>query len=293
MNPAHVVVVGVGLIGGSWALNLRQQSGVGRITGVGRSEQNLQQAQALGIIDDFQHEIDDTLGDADLYVVATPLGATETVLQQIALTMKDSAVITDVGSVKSGVVTIARDVLGDRLRRFVPGHPIAGTEKSGASAAFDTLFKQRLVILTPQPETDDSALELVRKLWLDTGANVQCMDVDYHDAVLARTSHLPHMLAYAIVGSLGSDEDTDRHFDLASGGFYDFTRIASSDPVMWRDICLYNPDAISAALTSFSEELSAIAGAVESADGEWLQQYFAQCRKRRNTAVLRRTEKPQ
>ncbi len=293
LHPAHAVIIGVGLIGGSWAKNLRQRSGVARLTGVGRSEENLREASALGIIDDYQHGIDESLADADLFVVATPLGATETVLQQVASIMKESAVVTDVGSVKSDVVDIARSVLGDRFCRFVPGHPIAGTEKSGAAAAFDTLFDQRLVILTPQPETDDDALELVRTLWRDAGANIQCMDVHYHDSVLARTSHLPHMLAYAIVGSLGSDEDTDRHFDLASGGFYDFTRIASSDPVMWRDICLYNPRAITDALTSFSEQLSALSTAVESGNGDWLEQYFSQCRNRRNQAVLRRSEKPQ
>lgn len=287
----RVVIVGVGLIGGSWALTLRSRSGVSYITGIGRTRDNLVEAQSLGIIDDYQQEIDARLSNADLFVLSTPLGQTRHVLEQIAAIMKPAAVITDVGSVKREVVEIARSVLGKRMDRFVPGHPIAGTEKSGAAAAFDTLFHKRLVIMTPQPETDPQALAMVTRLWQDTGAFVQSMDVNRHDDVLARTSHLPHMLAYAIVGSLGSEEETDRHFDLASGGFYDFTRIASSDPVMWRDICMTNQDAILAALNAFSGQLDEISQAVEKGDGAWLENYFKQCRSQRNAAVERRTRR--
>lgn len=287
----HAVIVGVGLIGGSWAKTLKNRSGVGRITGVGRSVANLQLARDLAIVDDFQHDIDEQLANADLFVVATPLGATEAVLQAIARVMKTDAVITDVGSVKRGVIEIAEQVLNEHFGRFVPGHPIAGTEKSGAGAAFETLFDNKLVVLTPDSNTDEDAKQLVESLWCDAGALVQIMDVDYHDTVLARTSHLPHMLAYSIVGSLGSDEETDRHFDLASGGFYDFTRIASSDPVMWRDICLYNRDAILSALSAFSAQLSALTASVETGNSERLEQYFSQCRKQRNAAVKRRTKK--
>jgi len=190
----RVAVVGVGLIGGSWAMTLRSRSGARRITGVGRTRENLDHARSRGIIDDYQHDIDETLSDVDLFVLAAPLRQTRNILEKIVPVMKPDAVLTDVGSVKRDVVEIARSVLGDRINRFVPGHPIAGTEKSGAGAAFDSLFHDRLVILTPQTETDQTALSLVTRLWQDAGAFVQSMDVDRHDDVLARTSHLPHAI---------------------------------------------------------------------------------------------------
>ena len=285
MNPvliSRLCIIGVGLIGGSLARALRNANAVSEIVGCGRDPEHLQQAKTLGVIDRYSTDPADAVADADMVVLAVPLGAMQSVMQQIAPALNAECIITDVGSAKGSVVKAARQVFKNNLARLVPGHPIAGTEKSGVEASFAELFHKRRVILTPIEGGDAKAVAKVRAMWELCGAKVVEMGVAHHDEILAATSHLPHMLAYALVDTLARMDDSREIFDFAAGGFRDFTRIASSDPDMWHDICLANHDALVKVLEAFSDDLRLLADAVRRADSEFLKDTFTRAKQARD-----------
>ena len=278
----RLAVFGVGLIGGSLARALRRAGVVEEIIGCGRSLDNLQQALALGVIDRYTQEPAQAAAGADLLFLAVPLGAMRGLLAAIQPAIDPQAIITDAGSVKGSVVADALAVFGQVPPRLVLGHPIAGTEQSGVGASFAELFEQRRTILTPLPDTDPEALATVQRLWECAGAEVNLMSVAHHDEILAATSHLPHMLAFGLVDTLARMRDQDEMFRYAAGGFRDFTRIASSSPVMWRDICLANREALSTMLTRFSDELTELAQSIRAADGKHLLELFERAKAARD-----------
>lgn len=279
-------VIGTGLIGGSYCLALKQAGIVGYIVGAGRSEATLETAQQLNIIDSYDMDISNAVKDADVIFVSVPLGATETVFEKISAGLKQSgnqkAVITDAGSSKLQVQQIAEKVFADSADRFVAGHPIAGTENSGPGAAFADLYRDRRVILTPTDETSTDAVKLVTALWQATGALVETMEAEHHDKVLAATSHLPHVLAFGLVHCLENMDDIEDVFRFAAGGFRDVTRIASSDPTMWRDICLNNQKPILEMMQRYKDELDMLYNALEAADGEKLFEVFQHAKQTRD-----------
>ena len=277
-----LALIGVGLIGGSLARALRDAGQVREIVGHGRGLANLQRAVELGVIDRVETTLPAAVRAADMIVLATPVGGMEKILQAIAPYLAPAAVVTDVGSVKGAVVDTARRVLGDKFARFVPGHPIAGTERSGVEASFSSLYVGRRVVLTPLAETNAEALARVRRMWQAAGAEVVSMTVEHHDTVLAATSHLPHLLAYALVDMLARLDDKNEIFAYAAGGFRDFTRIASSDPVMWRDISLANRDAIVRLLKQYRGEVDSLIKAVAAGEGEKLHTLFARAKAARD-----------
>jgi len=277
-----LVVVGVGLIGGSFALALKEAWAVGRVVGIGRSAANLRRALDLKIIDAPGAFDAATFGDADLVLLAVPVGQMRQVMRSIAPVLGDKTVVTDAGSTKVDVVDLARRELRGSLPRFVPGHPIAGTEKSGAEAAFAGLYRGRRVVLTPLEGSRPGALSLVRAAWVACGAEVFELQPEEHDAVLAAVSHLPHLLAYALVDHVARHKDAKRLFAYAAGGFRDFTRIASSHPEMWRDICLANRKALIAELDRYEGELEHVRSMLELGDGKALEALFSGARDARN-----------
>lgn len=281
----RLAIIGVGLIGGSLARALRDAGHVGEIVGHGRGIENLQRAVALGVIDRVETTLAAVVRAADMVVLATPVGSMKKILQAIAPYLAPDAVVTDVGSVKGAITDAARKLLGKKFPDFVPGHPIAGTEKSGVEASFASLYAGRRVVLTPLPETRAEAVERVRAMWQAAGAEVVTMSVEHHDTVLAATSHLPHLLAYTLVDMLARQNDSREIFAYAAGGFRDFTRIASSDPVMWRDIGLANRDAIVRLLKQYRAEIANLIKALDSADGETLHTMFARAKAARDTFV--------
>jgi prephenate dehydrogenase len=281
----RLAIIGVGLIGGSLARDLRLAGGVGEVVGYGRGLDNLQLAVELGVIDRAAASLTDAVRDADMVVLSVPVGATGEVLAEIAASLAADSVVTDVGSVKGSVVAAARTALGARFAQFVPGHPIAGTERSGVGASLAGLFRGRRVILTPEPDTDGEAVDRVRAMWSGAGAQVVTMTAVEHDHVLAASSHLPHVLAYALVDLFVRRDDHRQIFDCAAGGFRDFTRIAASDPTVWRDICLANRDAIAAILRQYQNDLGAMIEAIETGDGRWLEETFARAKHARDTLL--------
>lgn len=278
----HLSIIGVGLIGGSLARALRKAKLVNRVTGCNRNEDTLKKAIELDVIDDYSLDINEAVAGADVVVIGTPLSTTEKILPQIVASLKPNAVLTDVGSAKGSVVSAAQKVMGDKFSRFVPGHPIAGTEQSGVEASFAELFIDHRVILTPLEATDVSAHKLITEMWQAVGADVIDLDVKHHDDVLAATSHLPHMLAYALVDCLAGMQEREEIFKYAAGGFADFTRIASSSPEMWHDICFSNRDALLNSLELFSEHISQIKGAIENSDSEQLLSIFKRAKQARD-----------
>ncbi|NQY26857.1 MAG: prephenate dehydrogenase/arogenate dehydrogenase family protein [Piscirickettsiaceae bacterium] len=279
----RLAVIGVGLIGGSLSLALKQAGAVGSVVGYSRTASVRQQALDLGVIDIAATSIAEAVHDADIVFLSVPMAAMETVLTELAGHIGNKTIITDGGSAKGQLVEIARKVLGDQFSQFVPGHPIAGTEKSGPSAAFATLYKDHRVVLTPVAETNQDALETVRTMWQQTGAEVFEMDVQHHDVVLAATSHLPHLLAFNLVGMLAQRDDCDEVLRYAAGGFKDFSRIASSDAVMWRDICLSNSDAILGLIQQYQQGLSELEHAIKNQDGDTLKTVFERAKQARDT----------
>ena len=281
----RLALIGVGLIGGSLARALRDAGHVREVIGYGRGLANLQRAVELGVADRIETSLSAAVRDADMVVLATPVGSMADILDAIAPYLAKDAVVTDVGSVKGTIATAARAALGAKLTDFVPGHPIAGTERTGVEASFSSLFVGRRVVLTPLPETRAEAVARVRAMWQAAGAEVVSMSVEHHDAVLAATSHLPHLLAYTLVDMLARLDDSREIFAYAAGGFRDFTRIASSDPVMWRDISLANREAIVNMLTKYRDELDGLIEAVAAGDGAKLQTLFARAKAARDALV--------
>ncbi len=278
----RLCLIGVGLIGGSLALSLREAGYCQNIIGVGRNPDNLKDALKLNIIDEASQDVASAVKNADMVILAAPVGATESLVKQFKDQLKPDAILTDVGSVKGDVIQQIERAFGHVPANFVPGHPIAGTENSGAKAAFPELFKDRRVLLTPVEQTNPQAVKKVTKMWEITGAIVEQMAVDHHDKVLAATSHLPHMLAFGLVGSLAKQEESEAIFRYAAGGFRDFTRIASSDPAMWRDICLHNREAILAAMEDYQTNLDQLKKAIEEKDRDELQSIFSMAKTARD-----------
>ncbi len=282
MKIKRLVILGVGLIGGSLALALKNRTAVAQVVGWSRREQTLLKARELGVIDQAETEIGKALQGADLVVVAVPVGVMEPLFRQITPYLEEQTIITDTGSTKGSVVEAARRAFGRVPPRFVPGHPIAGIEQSGVEAAFADLYQGRRVILTPMPETEHAAVDRVRTMWEQSGAEVVEMGVAHHDEVLAATSHLPHLLAYSLVDCLARMDESEEMFRFAAGGFRDFTRIASSDPQMWHDICLANREALLVMLERFSSDLAQLTHAIRCGDGDYLKQTFLRAKQARD-----------
>jgi len=284
----RLVVIGVGLIGGSFALALRKARAVKRVIGVGRTKRNLALARRRGIVDEIASDAAQAVRDADFVFLGTPVGQMAEVMSRIAPHLSPRAVITDGGSTKQDVIAHARRRLGERYAQFVPSHPIAGNELSGAAAAHAGLFRDRMVIVTPQPGTGAAALRAVRAAWRSCGARVLRMDAREHDEILGAVSHLPHVVAFALVNALARRPDARKALAHSGGGLRDTVRIAGSSPEMWRDICLANRDALLAALDGYTAELARCRAAIESGDGAALQSMFEQARAARARLLLRR-----
>lgn len=281
-----LVIFGVGLIGGSLALALRNAGYCEQIVGCSRSAENLQTAVDLGVIDSFSLDPLAAVQGADMIFLAVPIGAMRTVLEQIMPALEPDAVLTDGGSAKTAIVEAAQDVLSaEALARFVPGHPIAGRERSGVEAALGDLYAGKRVILTPLADTAADAISKVDAMWQATGALVEQMPMTLHDEVLAATSHLPHVLAFSLVDTLLSMPQREDILRYAAGGFKDFTRIASSDPVMWRDICLHNSAAILDVIAAMQTNLGEFAELIREQQGDGLLQRMESSKQARDRYV--------
>ena len=289
LKVRRLAVIGVGLIGGSTALALKRAGSVERVVGIGRGRANLERALELGVVDEIATDAASGVAGADAVVVAVPVGQFDTVLRAIAPKLDADVLVTDGGSTKQDVIAVARPALGSRWPRFVPAHPIAGAEHSGVDAARADLYDGRNVVLTPVPETAPDAVDRAESLWRLCGARVARMSAAEHDGVFAAVSHLPHVLAYALVAMIAQRDDAERLFGFAAGGFRDFTRIASSSPEMWRDIALANRDALLAEMDRYGAAVADMRALVAAGDGAALEQLFAQSRDARN-AWLRRIE---
>jgi cyclohexadieny/prephenate dehydrogenase len=275
----RIACMGIGLINGSLAKVVRREGLAGEIVACARKEATRARALDLGLCDRAEADPAAAVRGADLVVLGVPPGAVGVVADAMARGLREDAIVTDVGSVKAQIV---RDVIPHlpTPSLFVPGHPVAGTEHSGPDAAFETLFQNRRCILTPIEDTDPTAVRRVRQLWEAAGSTVDIMTPEHHDRVLAITSHLPHLIAYTIVGTVADLEDQARTevFKYAAGGFTDFTRIAASDPVMWRDVFLNNREAVLEMLGRFSEDLSALQRAIRWGEGQKLLDLFTRTR---------------
>ncbi|MBT1071003.1 prephenate dehydrogenase [Pelotalea chapellei] len=274
----RLTIIGVGLIGGSFARALRQAGVVKTIIGVDRDISNLKQAQSLGIVDEISENPCEGVRDADVVFISVPVCSIPAVVQQIAASLGPGCIVTDGGSVKAGIVSCCERLIPEG-RHFVGGHPIAGTEYSGAAASFATLYKNKRCILTPTTDTDPTALALISHLWQSTGADVCSMDAQRHDRIFAEISHLPHMVAYSLVHAVGTaDAEGEDILSYSAGGFRDFTRIASSDPAMWRDIAIMNHTALLASIDGFSSSLAVLRASIEQGDGEGLVDFFTKAK---------------
>ncbi|OGT00157.1 MAG: prephenate dehydrogenase [Gallionellales bacterium RIFCSPLOWO2_12_FULL_59_22] len=269
-----IVIFGVGLIGGSFALALRKAHAVGDVVGFGRSETTLQQAMQLGILDRIGSDLAAELGNADIVLLATPVGQMAELMARIAPHLGAHTLVTDGGSTKGDVVAAARANLGGRIAQFIPAHPIAGAEKSGAAAAQADLYAGKKVVLTPLPENSQEAVARVRRAWELCGAVVSELTPEQHDAVFAAVSHLPHLLSFALVHDLAQRDNRDLLLSFAASGFRDFTRIAASSPEMWRDICMANRDALLDELGRYMQELETLHEALAEADAAKLEEIF-------------------
>ena len=279
----RLAIIGVGLIGGSLALGLKKAGQVNEVVAYARKSETRQRALELGIADRIEGSLAETVKGADMLLLSVPMGAMADVFSELAPLVTDTMMITDAGSAKAQVVEAARAALGDKVSQFVPGHPIAGTEKSGPSAAFAELYQDHRVVLTPLAETSQKALHQVKLMWQTVGAEVFEMAVEHHDVVLAATSHLPHLLAFNLVGMLAQGDDVDEVLRYAAGGFKDFSRIASSDPVMWRDICLSNSGAILDLLQQYQRDMGLLEQAIKQKDGDYLIKVFERAKVARDT----------
>jgi prephenate dehydrogenase len=289
----RLCIIGTGLIGGSLALALKRAGACAHVAGVDVYGPHLTEAMELGIIDSAHTDLTQAIRGSDVIVVAAPLGETARILQRLAPLLDPETVVTDVGSTKQSVIEAARLALGAQCTAFVPGHPVAGTERSGPRHAFAELFVGRIAILTPVSGTGAAAVARVRAMWEAAGATVQLLDAAHHDRVLAATSHLPHVLAYALVDCLARMQEREEIFRYAAGGFADFTRIASSSPEMWRDICLANRDNLLAAVDRFGQTLGTLRGAIARGDGAAVLEAFRLARDARDRFAAPRRGAPE
>lgn len=271
-----ICIIGVGLIGGSFAFGLKQYKSVKTIVGFGINEKDLIEAKTLGVIDTYSLDIAKALKGVQIVLIATPVDSFELILNLIKPHIDESVIISDVGSTKGSVVKIARQVFGEMPARFIPAHPIAGKEKSGVGAADAALFIGKRVILTPQDNADAAAIKSITELWQALGAQVDTMSHQQHDDLLAMTSHLPHILAFGLVKYLINNNP--KACDYAAGGFKDFSRIASSDATMWRDICLNNADEIVKHIEGYQQILTHLSSLIENHQSEALTQLFSEAK---------------
>ena len=275
-----VVIVGVGLIGGSFALGLKAAGAVRRVVGIGREPQAMARALELGIVDEVATSFEEAR-DADLVLLAAPVAQTGRILAALLPHLGARTVVTDAGSTKGDVVAAARDVLGERIHQFVPGHPIAGSESNGPDAAIATLYRGKKAVLTPLAENADDAVELVAEAWRACGALIHMLSPLEHDRVFAAVSHLPHLLAYALVDDIAAKPHADLLFQYAASGFRDFTRIAGSSPEMWRDISLANQAALLTELDAYLAQLTTLRARLAASDGAALEAVYANAQRAR------------
>lgn len=283
-----LAVFGVGLIGGSFALALKKAGAVGEVVGVGRSAANLEEALCLGIIDRVETQPAEAVGGADLVLLAVPVGQMPLVMSAVAPHLAHDTVVSDAGSTKQDVIGYAKEHLAGHLRQFVPAHPIAGAEKTGAAAASAELYQGRNVVVTPMAESAPEAVAKVTAAWAACGAVVREMPPQSHDEVFAAVSHLPHLLAFALVDDIAGKPNAGELFSYAASGFRDFTRIAGSSPEMWRDISLANRMALLKELDAYRAQLDRLHAALESGDAAALEQVFTRASKARNAWIAGR-----
>jgi prephenate dehydrogenase len=270
----RLAIIGVGLIGGSLARALREAGALKSVVGIGRSLPNLEEALSLGICDEITQDLAEGVRGADMVFISVPVCAIPGVVAEIAPFLAPGCIVTDGGSVKTAIVGECEALMPSGCF-FVGGHPIAGTEHTGAAASFATLYRGRRCILTPTERTDAAVLELVASLWRLAGADVCIMEPGHHDRIFAEISHLPHMAAYALVHAVGTaDVEGENVLSYTAGGFRDFTRIASSDPAMWRDIALMNRDALLKSIDGFSASMAELRQRIEAGDGAGLSNFF-------------------
>ncbi|MGN6145079.1 MAG: prephenate/arogenate dehydrogenase family protein [Mesorhizobium sp.] len=281
-----IALVGIGLIGSSLARVIRRERLARHIAIATRSPSTLKRAEELGLGDSYSTDLREAVRDADLVIVSVPVGSSAEVAEEIAPALKKGAILTDVGSTKASVIAQMQPFVPEGVH-FIPGHPLAGTEKSGPDAGFAELFENRWCIFTPLPGTDPAALEKLSEFWRRCGSNIDTMDAEHHDMVLAIVSHLPHIIAYNIVGTADDLESVAKGevIKYAASGFRDFTRLAASDPTMWRDVCLHNKDAILEMLARFSEDLASLQRAIRWGDGEKLFDLFTRTRGIRRSII--------
>lgn len=285
-----VAIIGVGLIGGSLAIVLRQKGLAGSIVGIGRGLANLEAAKRLGVVDSFTQDVCEGVKGADLVVAAVPVLKIGEAIKKAAPYLKPGCVVTDAGSVKKAVIDDVEPFIPQGVH-FVPGHPIAGTENSGVEAAFPELYIDRRCILTPTKKTDRKALETVKALWEQAGSKVTVMDADVHDRILAAVSHLPHMIAYTLVNTVADIEKGGVDaLSYSAGGFKDFTRIASSSPEMWSDICAMNRDSIVDMIENFQKRLEGLKRLVKDGDVRRLKEDFERAKNVRDSLVKRQAK---
>ncbi len=289
---SSIAIFGVGLIGGSLALALKRAGCTGKVIGVGRSRANLEWALQVGAIDEIQPDPRQAVADAEVIVLATPVNTINQLLKTVSQAMDETKILTDVGSVKGGIVDCARKVLGPYFSRFVPGHPIAGKEKSGIAAASAELFENHRIILTPHKETSPEACTTIQRMWASTGGEVNLMEVEDHDRVLSLTSHLPHVLAYVMMDYLSRSPDRRACYQMAAGGLYDFTRTASSDPDMWRDICLMNRQKLLEDIARYQRHLDQLANMIAGEDGSGIGELYASAKQARSRITEKRKPAP-
>ncbi len=279
----RIVIFGVGLIGGSFALALKRADAVDEVIGVGRRRETLARAQALGIIDSIGSAA--SVAGADLVLLAAPVAQTEALLRDIAPHLLPGTVVTDAGSTKSDVVQAARAALGDKIVQFVPGHPIAGREQNGPEAALPELYQGKKVVLTALPQNADACIAKVASAWEQCGAVIHRLSAQEHDAVFAAVSHLPHLLAYALVDDIAARGNAARLFQYAASGFRDFTRIAGSSPEMWRDISLANRPALLAELDAYTAQLAQLRALLAASDGAGLEKIYSRAQAARQAWI--------
>ncbi|MEH3127630.1 prephenate/arogenate dehydrogenase family protein [Agrobacterium cavarae] len=282
----RIALIGIGLIGSSIARDIKELGLAREVVVSTRSEETLKRAEELELGTSYTTSVADAVREADLVIVSVPVGASEAVAKQIAPHLKAGAIVTDVGSTKASVIAQMAPHMPEHVH-FIPGHPLAGTEKSGPDAGFAGLFRDRWCIFTPLPGTDAAALDRLKGFWLALGSRVDEMDPEHHDKVLAIVSHLPHIIAYNIVGT-ADDLSTVTESEVikySASGFRDFTRLAASDPTMWRDICLHNKDAILEMLARFSEDLAYLQRAIRWGEGDKLFELFTRTRAVRRSII--------
>ena len=278
-----ITIVGVGLIGGSLARALKEKNLAKTVFGYGRDRSRLEEAKEHNIIDDYSTQIEEAVNHADIIVIATPVGTFRNIFSKVKPLITDDVIISDVGSTKTNIVDIAKEILGDKSQCFVPAHPIAGKEKSGFEASDGNLYIGKKVIITPIEDNSSESIQVIESMWKNVGAEVDFMSPQSHDDLLGMTSHLPHMLAFSLVNYLVDQNPSASIY--AGGGFKDFSRIASGDAVMWRDICLQNKDKIITHLRGYQSTVEELIDAIDQEERDKLELLFATAKKTRDSWI--------